>query len=213
MYENVLFLDFETSGLFYQKDVPTEVAIKKVRRKDGKVLGEYQSLIKLPDGRELGKFIKDLTGLTEHELEEKGKDIEEVKKEIQRFFTPDTVVVMHNASFDLGFLHGHMGIDPENFICTYTLYSLIEPKGVGCGLQDIYARYIGDEVQSHRAMGDVLMLEEIFNYADEGVHMPEYLNKMIKRSGREILYEPVGVTVIDYENLKPDRISQFKVDK
>src|SRR5699024_5118 len=66
-----------------------------------------------------------------------------------------------NASFDLGYLSYHLGINPTNFICTRFLWKE-EDKNRSAKLEDIYSRYFGNVTQQHRALDDVYMLRDIY---------------------------------------------------
>src|SRR5699024_7800490 len=131
---------------------------------------------------------------------ETGKDIEQVKEEIKSDFE-NSLVVIHNASFDLGFLSKHLGIEPEDYICTYTVYSILEPY-YSSSLTNIHARHVGKQEQTHRALDDVNMLESIFNKVKTLIDLEEFKNSMVQRKGWELLYVPTGTEIIQQENYK-----------
>jgi DNA polymerase III epsilon subunit-like protein len=78
-------LDFETTGLDYTKDEPIQIGIIEIDAQ-GKIIDEYQSLIK-PNKKtdELKHIVGFITGLSIQDLET-APSREEVKKEIARFF-------------------------------------------------------------------------------------------------------------------------------
>jgi DNA polymerase-3 subunit epsilon len=88
-------------------------------------------------------------------------------KEIKALFEDEnTVVVAHNAKFDLGML-AKEDIVPKNHICTLRVVRALDPEGMlpKYGLQ--YLRYkldleVGAEAAAHSADGDVLVLEQLF---------------------------------------------------
>jgi DNA polymerase III epsilon subunit-like protein len=78
-------LDFETTGLDVTKDEPIQIGIIEIDE-NGKIIGEYQSLIK-PDQKtdELKHIVGFITGLSISELET-APTREEVLSQIQQFF-------------------------------------------------------------------------------------------------------------------------------
>lgn len=80
------------------------------------------------------------------------------------FEDANTVVVAHNAPFDLAMLKKE-GIEPKNFICTLRVVRHLdsEEKIAKYNLQ--YLRYLLElevEATAHDALGDVLVLEKLF---------------------------------------------------
>lgn len=94
-------VDLETTGGSPGVNVITEIGAQKVR--GGKVIGEFQTLIN--PGVPIPPFITVLTGITETMLLPAPK-IDEVFPQLLEFFGSDaeTVLVAHNAPFDIGFL-------------------------------------------------------------------------------------------------------------
>ena len=88
--------------------------------------------------------------------------------EIKALFEDDnTVVVAHNAKFDLGMLKKE-GIIPKHHICTLRVARAMDPdcKLPKYGLQ--YLRYfleleVDENAAAHSADGDVLVLEKLFD--------------------------------------------------
>ena len=193
----LIFIDFETTGLSYREDCPTELGILETDL-EGNVISEYESLIKLPKGKTVPKFITDLTGITTEKLEVEGKEIEEVKKEIEGYFTGDELVIAHHASFDLGFLKGHFDIEPNNFMCTRVAWSDFERESAS--LQNIYNRHFGQKIQEHRALEDVYMLKLIYfkwkqlNKGNKDIQ--EYVNILKEMEGRKLDYVPYNALVL-----------------
>lgn len=80
------------------------------------------------------------------------------------FEDTDTVVVAHNAAFDLAML-AREGIVPARVVCTYKVARALDPGEVVERYQLQYLRYfLGLEVDAtaHEALGDVLVLEALF---------------------------------------------------
>ncbi len=85
------------------------------------------------------------------------------------------VIVAHNAPFDIQMLNRE-GIFPPRVICTMKLARHLDPKGVIPKYKLQYLRYyFGLEIdaQAHDALGDIKVLEEVFNR----------LNAMLREKG------------------------------
>lgn len=85
-------LDFETTGLDVSKDEPIQIGIIEIDA-TGKIIGEYQSLIK-PDKKtdELKHIVGFITGLSISELET-APNRDTVEQELQRFFGENTIII------------------------------------------------------------------------------------------------------------------------
>lgn len=78
--------------------------------------------------------------------------------------SPDTLVVAHNASFDLAML-AKEGIVPPVHACTYKVACALDAEGALGKYTLQYLRYAFDlelDVPAHDAWGDVVVLEGIF---------------------------------------------------
>ena len=95
-------VDLETTGASAQSgDAITEIGAVKVR--GGEIIGEFQTLIN--PGSPIPPFITVLTGITDAMVIEAPKIAEVFPALLEFFGSPnETVVVAHNAPFDLGFL-------------------------------------------------------------------------------------------------------------
>jgi DNA polymerase III epsilon subunit-like protein len=103
------------------------------------------------------------------------------------------VMVAHNAAFDVDMLKKE-GIEPKNVICTLNLAHYFDKK---CGIPKYglqYLRYylkLNVDAVPHTALGDILVLEALFNriyykavieFGDDAV------SKMIEVSKNPVLY-------------------------
>jgi exodeoxyribonuclease X len=94
------------------------------------------------------------------------------------FEDEQTVAVAHNAAFDLAML-SREGITPLRYICTYKVARALDTDEKIGQYRLQYLRYLlGIEIvaNAHDAMGDVLVLEALFE---------RLLGKMIKEQGGE----------------------------
>jgi len=90
----------------------------------------------------------------------------------------EVVVVAHNAAFDAAML-AREGIAPRRSICTYKVAYALDPDDVMPNYRLQYLRYLLDldvEAEAHDALGDVLVLEALFE---------RLLEKMKERHGTE----------------------------
>lgn len=94
-------IDLETTGGSPGLNAITEIGAQKVR--SGKVIGEFQTLVN--PGVPLPPFITVLTGITEKMLLP-APTIDQVFPQLLEFLGPEaeSILVAHNAAFDIGFL-------------------------------------------------------------------------------------------------------------
>jgi DNA polymerase III epsilon subunit-like protein len=103
------------------------------------------------------------------------------------------VMVAHNAAFDVDILKKER-IEPKNVICTLKLARYFDKDGVipKYGLQ--YLRYylkLNVDATPHTALGDILVLEALFNriYAKAVIEFgDDTVAKMIELSSKPVLY-------------------------
>ncbi|MDQ0299169.1 DNA polymerase-3 subunit alpha (Gram-positive type) [Salibacterium salarium] len=97
--DTYIVFDVETTGLSVVYDTIIELAAVKV--KDGEIIDRFESFSNPHE--KLSDTIIDLTGITDDML----KDAPEVSDVLKDFktFSEDSILVAHNASFDMGFLN------------------------------------------------------------------------------------------------------------
>lgn len=201
----IAFIDFETTGLDPQENYPTEIAVKKIGFSpltNKPYEKDYTSLIKLPEGVTLSKFIQELTGLTTEKINTEGKTIEKILPEVTSLIDNKTLVVAQSANFDLGYLAVHFGIEPAHFMDTKTIEFMTAPH-LSTSLNDVHQRYFPEETfeQTHRAMDDVNMLADVFS-AQIALHgndgMMFFKNKIAIPPERPLVYYPAHGVFLDY---------------
>lgn len=110
---------------------------------------------------------------------------------LQGLFEKGAVLIAHNAQFDAMFL-AREGIFPKQYICTMKLAHHLdtESKLTKHNLQ--YLRYFHElevpPVQAHDAMGDVIVLEKLFDLYSEKMTVEE----MLEVSARPIMLKKMG---------------------
>ncbi|WP_088105127.1 PolC-type DNA polymerase III [Halalkalibacter urbisdiaboli] len=150
--EYVVF-DVETTGLSAVYNTIIELAAVKV--KGGEIIDRFESFA---DPHEpLSNTIIELTGITDDML--KGQpEVEEVLKKF-RDFVGDSILVAHNASFDMGFLNvGYQKIglgEAENpVIDTLELGRFLYPELKNHRLNTLCKKFDIELVSHHRAIYD-----------------------------------------------------------
>jgi len=176
LYDSIVFFDFETSGLNHIDDDIIEIGAIQLRKSDNGPLKykELGTLVKLSKRSSLPSKITAITGITAQMLDENGINIEVAKKELYEMMTKDdkTIIVAHNALFDLSFLVELFKNQKEFFeqidvIDTLTVFK--DRRPYPHKLSDAIMQYnLMEKVQnSHRAIDDVNSLIEVLIAMDE----------------------------------------------
>lgn len=175
MYEYITVFDFETSGLSGEHDRVIEIAA--IRCKGTKVISEFSTLVHF-DGN-LSPKIVELTGIDPRDLVY-GMDEDTAFRILNRMIK-DSLLVAHNAAFDMAFLHyalqrlaGRSFSNP--FIDTLTVSRdlLYYPYTLKDACSQIAVTLEG----AHRALNDVYGCFEIFKRFSEQVDIDSYINKL-----------------------------------
>ena len=104
----------------------------------------------------------------------------------------ENAMIAHNARFDAGMLRKE-GITPKSIICTMKLSRFLDENGRIPRYSLQYLRYylkLNIDAKAHDALGDILVMEALFNviYAKTAEKFGENaINKMIDISQRPIL--------------------------
>ena len=104
----------------------------------------------------------------------------------------ENILVAHNAKFDVDMLEKE-GIHPKKSICTLKLARHLDPNGVIPKYNLQYLRYflgIQIDATAHDALGDILVLEKLFErlFAKTSKDFgPDVENKMMEISGKPVL--------------------------
>lgn len=154
-------LDLETTGLSAVTERITEVGIMKV--KDGKVLDELSTFVN-PE-KPIPERVVEIT----HISDEMVRDAETIDKVLPKVleFIDGSVLVAHNAQFDIGFLKHSASALGYGFDFTYldtlTLARELFPDFKSYKLGRI-AKSLGIKVEvAHRALDDVDTTVKVFN--------------------------------------------------
>ncbi|WP_165212258.1 PolC-type DNA polymerase III [Streptococcus tangpeifui] len=93
--------DVETTGLSAVNNSLIQIAASKMHK--GNIIDQFDEFIN--PGHPLSQFTTDLTGITDNHLKD-AKPLLQVLQEFQEF-CKDTVLVAHNATFDVGFMNAN----------------------------------------------------------------------------------------------------------
>ena len=154
-------LDLETTGFSFRTEKITEVGIMKI--KNGEVIDEFSCFVN-PE-KPIPERVVEVTHITDDMV----KDAETIDKVMPKIleFVGDSVLVAHNADFDIGFLKHNaklLGLSLENtYIDTLRLSKDLFPdfKKYKLGL---IAEKLGITVEvAHRALDDVDTTVKVFN--------------------------------------------------
>lgn len=114
------------------------------------------------------------------------------KKIKELFEDENSIVVAHNAVFDLAMLQKE-DINPKNFICTLRVARDLDREGKIERYNLQYLRYLLEievEAVAHDAMGDVLVLEKLFErlmkkiITEDSASEEDAIKKMVDISSR-----------------------------
>ncbi|AZR41846.1 exonuclease domain-containing protein [Marinobacter salarius] len=157
------FLDIETTGGNSSHDRITEIGIRFWRA--GEVVGEWQTLIN-PETR-ISPFIESLTGISDAMVADAPvfEDITGVLEEQLK----DTIFVAHNARFDYGFIKAEFRrlglLFSAKVLCTVKLSRTLYPGFRRHNMDALIERHHLEQVQRHRALGDVSAMMAFFEHA------------------------------------------------
>ena len=148
-----VIFDLETTGLSSVYDTIIEVGA--VKMKEGAIIDRFEAFIN--PGHPLSSFTTELTGITDDMV----KDAPEEDTVLQKFweFSQDSILVAHNASFDVGFINGvykRLGLGETDLpvIDTLELSRLVNPQLKSHRLNTLAKRYNIELEHHHRAIYD-----------------------------------------------------------
>ena len=158
-----IVVDLETTGLSKNTDEIIEFAA--VRYKDGKQVDHIQSLVN--PHLAIPRKITQLTGITQSMVDD-APYIEDALSKLVNYIG-DSVVVAHNASFDVGFIEAsakrHLNLDLDlTYTDTLRHFRNAFPQLPNHKLPTV-AKYLGiEETQYHRALADAIVTAKCFQF-------------------------------------------------
>lgn len=178
--DTYVVFDVETTGLSAVYDTIIELAAVKIR--GGEIIDRFESFAN-PHHR-LSATTINLTGITDDMV----RNAPEVSEVLQKFheWTGDSVLVAHNASFDMGFLNvGYkkigIGKSPNPVIDTLELGRFLYPDMKNHRLNTLAKKFDIELTQHHRAIYDAeatgyLLLKMLKDAAEKGLEYHDQLN-------------------------------------
>lgn len=155
--------DLETTGLSAAENHIIEIGAVKI--KEGKVIEEYNTFVN--PGCPIPSKITELTGITD-EMVADAPGFEQVFDGFCEFCGNDTIMVAHNANFDIGFLRAEAERIGRHFTNTYIdtvplcRYAFPDMRSVKLNL--VADRIHLPKFNHHRAVDDAKVLSDIFIY-------------------------------------------------
>lgn len=150
-----VIFDFETTGLNSSWDHIIEIGAKKVV--NGRVVDSFSALVKPP--KAIPEKVQKITGIKEHMVRNQ-PEIAEILPSFLRF-VQDSVLVAHNARFDIGFLKRACWVNelpaPKSAICTLKMAKDLFSKSPSKKLGDLAKECKIDSKGAHRADADCEM--------------------------------------------------------
>lgn len=184
-YTQIFFIDVETSGLSVSENRIIELAAVCLYRTDVKETEETELdvFIRLPSGEKIPAEVENLTGITDDRLADEGISEEAAVSEFLKMFRPEkTLLIAHNAQFDLAFLlkmierHDQKIPVPFDVLDTFTIVK--DRKEYPHSFEETAKYYgISDIENAHRAITDVRALCRIAErMQEERDDLKEYIN-------------------------------------
>ena len=157
-----VIIDIETTGLSVENDEILEIGA--IRIVNGKTVEEYERLIAVKT--EIAQNISELTGITQEQVKENGKPINEVLPSFMDF-VKGSEVAGYNMNFDHYFLLAEcnrQGIDITKIKFTDVM-TIVKSKLKGMRsykLESVAKRLGITTKQQHRALSDCYLLYQVY---------------------------------------------------
>ena len=177
----IIFFDTETTGLNCMNCKIIEIAMLTVE--DGEIVEEYDEFIDI--GEPLPSKITKITGITDEMLSDYGVFEEVIAEDLKERLTPETLMIAHNAQFDLSFIYfllkRHFPAEADDIVANVdwldTLTVLKDRKKYPHKLVDAARYYKIDDVNYHRAIDDTKALYDVtVAMKNERNDLGEYIN-------------------------------------
>jgi len=196
----LIFFDTETTGNT-EKDFLCQIAYKNEAET---FAGLYKPPVKIPPEASAvhhitNKMVADKQSFAESE------DFPKIKK---LFEDEKSVVVAHNAPFDLIMIKKE-GIEPSRFICTLRVARHLDPEEKIERYNLQYLRYLLEieiDATAHDALGDVLVLEQLFE------RLKKKMSEIPTEGGKKLNEEEAIEKMIEISS-HPSLLHTFKFGK
>ena len=188
MHKNIIFFDTETTGNEPKKDFLCQIAFKT---KDEVFCELFKPPIPIPPEASAVHHITNKTVADKKSFKE--SDNYGMIKLL--FEDPNSIMIAHNAKFDVAIMNNE-DVLPVSTICTLRVARFLDKTNIIPQYKLQYLRYYLDldvEAQAHDALGDVLVLEKLFERLFDKIkkefslNEEQALDKMIEISSKPSL--------------------------
>ncbi len=198
--DTFVVFDVETTGLSAVYDTIIELAAVKVR--DGEIIDRFESFAN-PHHR-LSATTINLTGITDDMVQ----TAPEVSEVLRRFheWAGDSVLVAHNATFDMGFLnvgYKKMGLEKAKnpVIDTLELGRFLYPELKNHRLNTLAKRFDIELTQHHRAIYDAeatgyLLMKMLKDAGEKGIEYHDQFNENMGKGNAYQRARPYHCTLL-----------------
>ncbi len=187
--ETYIVFDVETTGLSAVYNKIIELAAVKVR--GGEIIDRFEAFAN--PHHPLSATTIELTGITD-DMVENAPEIEEVLKDFHTFIG-DSILVAHNASFDMGFLNvgfrkAEIGEAKNPVIDTLELGRFLYPEFKNHRLNTLCKKFDIELTQHHRAIYDAeatgyLLVKMLKDSLEKGITYHDEFNDHMGETGFE----------------------------
>ena len=190
----VVAVDLETSGAYPIGNEICEIGM--VRYQNGKVVDEYQSLVK--PTKKMGRAVIKIHGIT-NEMVEYSPSIEDVLPIVHNMLK-DAVVIAHHAPFDLGFL----AYDFERYsydlpqmpaLCSSLLSRKLFPEAPNHRLQTLIRFFELEQGVAHRALDDAVACLEVAKHCFDKSE-PATLKNLIAIQAKKLSWDSYSIDAL-----------------
>ncbi len=195
--DDYTMIDIETTGLRSYRDHVTELGGVKVRK--GQIVDQYSTLVKYPRNNQVPAFITKLNGITEQQLLDQGKPVEQAIKEFRSFIGQD-VIAGYNVNFDLNFVYDltkkyKLPVLNNDYVDVLRLARVFYPRQHN-RLLDVMQRAGIAQTEEHHGLAD--SLDTIKVYDDLRQH---FTPDLLKKAQAQIKNIDLTADEVDYYQL------------
>ena len=197
--------DLETTGFNPDTDGITEVAVCKV--KNGEIIDEFTTFVN-PE-KPIPYNVQELTHITDDMVKDAPKMDEMIPKFLE--FCKDSVLVAHNAHFDVSFIANKsekLGLDFKPYVIDTYEMSLELYNGVENHKLGTLVKYLGIPLEgAHRAINDTRATAKMFirmieDCKKEKIDVNDYIFTNIKDKSRNLSPNHIIILAKNYVGLK-----------
>lgn len=163
-HNRLVFIDVETTGLDPAKGHRI-IEIGAIAMENNQIISEFQSLVQV--SYPIPQHVSKIHGITNDMLAGQPTP-EKIYPEVKDFIS-DSILVAHNAKFDVGFLRSEfsrLNLHLQNpSICTLEISRRRYPRLPNYKLSTVYRHLIGEQpadAKQHRALDDARMVAAIW---------------------------------------------------